>query len=133
MQTYKRRSYLGMKRDTELVRTILTKIESGGEFDGSQWFIPKPEELGLPEVSKEQLDYHFMLLIDAGMIRGTLDNEVPVISRLTWQGHEFLDDTRDPDIWEKTKQRARALAGVGIALLWELARAELKHKLHLPN
>jgi Hypothetical protein (DUF2513) len=25
---------------------------------------------------------------------------------LTWQGHEFLETVRDPDVWERTKEGA---------------------------
>lgn len=55
-----------------------------------------------------------------------------IVTALTWKGHEFLDDIRDPDIWQKTKERAGSLASVGIAFVWEIAKAEIKTKLGLP-
>jgi hypothetical protein len=58
--------------------------------------------------------------------------QMPIISRLTWEGHEFLDDIRDPEIWRKTKDRAKSVAGAGLSLLWEIAKAEIKTKPSLP-
>jgi hypothetical protein len=42
----------------------------------------------------------------------------PVISRLTWQGHEFLNDVRDQTIWSKTKERLKGLPDVAPAIVW---------------
>ena len=54
-----------------------------------------------------------------------------IIRKLSWKGHEFLNDTRDPDIWSKTKERAKGVANAGMGLLWEIAKAEIKTKLGL--
>jgi hypothetical protein len=43
-----------------------------------------------------------------------------------------VDDIRDDTIWGKTKERTRGLARIGIELIWELAKAEIKAKLGLP-
>lgn len=122
-----------MKRNMELARTLLARIEGDNQFNGSGGLILKSnEETCLSDYSDEEVSYHLLLLVEAGLVKGNIEFEdVPVISRLTWQGHEFLDDTRDPEIWDKTKERAKALTGVGVALVWELAKAEIKKKLGL--
>jgi hypothetical protein len=51
---------------------------------------------------------------------------------LTWKGHEFLDDIRDPGVWQKTKERTKGVASVGVGFLWEIAKAEVRAKLGLP-
>ena len=71
------------------------------------------------------------MLVEAGYVTGQATMDAPFVSKLTWQGHELLDDIRDPDIWAKTKEKAKAVAGIGIALMWELAKGELKKKLGL--
>ena len=86
-----------------------------------------------------EVRYQLVLLVEAGFLNGqiTLPNSnLPIfgpiaVARLTWQGHEFLDDIRDPQIWSKTKERAKAVASVGIGFLWEIAKAEIKKKLGL--
>jgi hypothetical protein len=56
----------------------------------------------------------------------------PAIGGLSWQGHDFLNDIRDPEIWRKTKERAKGVASVGVGFLWEIAKAEVRAKLGLP-
>jgi len=124
---------LNMKRDMELVRDLLLAIERDPKFDGTKWLSPtKPEDFGITNHSMQEVSYDLAMLIEEGFIKGKTGMDVVVINKLTWKGHEFLDDTRDPDIWDKTKERARGLTSVGIAFMWELAKAEIKTKLHLP-
>ncbi|MGA8491416.1 MAG: DUF2513 domain-containing protein [Terriglobales bacterium] len=87
-----------------------------------------------PGHAQQEIAYHIDLLFEADLVKGiaTLDAPAAAISRLTWQGHEFIADTRDPDVWDKVKERTKGLTDVGITLAWELAKAELKKKLGLP-
>jgi hypothetical protein len=48
--------------------------------------------------------------------------------RLTWAGCELLDDIRDPDVWEKTKDGARKVGGFGLDVVSALAKGYLKKK-----
>ena len=86
-----------MRRDFDLIRLLLQEIE--GFEDVSD----------LSKYTKDQQLYHSCLLIEAGLVHGEIvvdQNGDPVstrVSRLTWSGHEFLDMTRDPSIWNKVK------------------------------
>jgi hypothetical protein len=40
-----------------------------------------------------------------------------VLKKLSWQGCEFLDDVRSPEIWRKTKERAGSVASVGLSFI----------------
>jgi hypothetical protein len=73
-------------------------------------------------------------LIEAGFLKGKIEMGTPlhVISRLTWKGHEFLDDIRDSGIWEKTKKRLSGLPSVSLSIVAEIAKAEIKKHLGLP-
>lgn len=48
-----------------------------------------------------------MLVEEAGLVTGipahTLGGKNWLDLRLTWQGHEYLDSIRDPEIWTKTQ------------------------------
>jgi hypothetical protein len=129
---------LQMKRDMGLVRDLLLGIERDPQFDGTKMLSPqKPEDFGITNHSIEEVSYHLAMLIEEGFINGKttgirIGATVPVISKLTWKGHEFLDDIRDPDIWTKTMERTKGLTSVGLAFVWEIAKAEIKTKLHLP-
>ena len=123
-----------MIRDMDLVRALLLWFERP-EFNGRTFIAPdKPEDVGIVNHSLDEVDYHLILLMDEDLVKGCLMRAGATVgvSRLTWRGHELLADIRDPDIWVKTKERAKGLTSVGIALIWEIAKAEIRNKLGLP-
>jgi len=42
---------------------------------------------------------------------------------LTWNGREFLDAIRSPEIWRRTKDGLGKVGGWSVDLAWELAKA----------
>ena len=46
--------------------------------------------------------------------------------RLTSSGHDFLDSIRDPEIWKKTKDGAKAAGCFTFELLGDLAKGFIK-------
>jgi Hypothetical protein (DUF2513) len=124
-----------LKRDMDLIRMLLLEIESG-----TTNFVTFPldpiaqKKLADPQEAKLRGE-HLHLLHTGGMIDVTREDLVDglmIVRGLTWQGHEFLDAVRDPEIWRKTKERAKAITTVGVSLLWEIAKAEIRTKLGLP-
>lgn len=91
-----------MKRDMELIRTIMLKIEE------SQQKVQKVTCDGVPQ---EIVNYNIMLMIDGGLLEGSykplkngsMSTPLIHIEKLTWEGHEFLDNLRKDQIWEKIK------------------------------
>jgi hypothetical protein len=129
-KVYLLKRYTGMKRDMELVRALLARIEDDERLNGADAY--GANEFEMPGHSVEEVGYHVLLLHDAGFIQGNTETpSAPMIERLTWDGCEFLDDTRNPEVWAVVTRTAKNLGGVGIGLLWELAKAELKKKLGL--
>ncbi|MCJ2043807.1 DUF2513 domain-containing protein [Methylobacterium sp. J-078] len=107
----------------DLVRNILLAVEDGYQsFGGSKLetrfaFIP-------PIVLQ-----HVKLLEEAGLIKiagRNLSNDIHV-SGLTWEGHDFLDTVRDPEVWKRTKDGASKMGGWTFGLLKDLGTAYLKH------
>lgn len=87
-----------MKRDMDLVKAILLRLEEServGEIAG---------------YTNEQIGYHVALLNDAELITHepyiSPDVSAAVLlgTRMTWQGHEFIDAARNNSIWEKAKK-----------------------------
>jgi len=84
----------------ELVRLLLLSQEAE----------EPPQELGTYE--EGAIIYNLALMVDAGLVHGHIvhDKEGGVagvsVTRLTWDGHDFLDSTKDPRIWERGKRRA---------------------------
>jgi Hypothetical protein (DUF2513) len=123
-----------MRRDVDLVRDLLLQIEEDPRFDGTKWVHPAtPDDIGITGHTFEEVAYHLTMMVEEGFVTGNIGMElIPSINKLTWKGHEFLDDIRDPYIWKKSKERAKVLMSVSIAFAWELAKAEIKRKLGLP-
>ena len=91
-----------MKRDMDLIRNILLKVE-GGDFHG-----------GVEGHNNDTTNYHKALLIDKGLIEGTphysntgeKPPDIPdlvMIKKITWEGHDFIDGIRTDTKWAKVK------------------------------
>ena len=111
-----------MKRDLSLIRKILLRCE---EAPANQWLEAKHFDLG---VANHDLGEHVDLMIDAGLLdgemQGTHDDETSFyIRKITWQGHDFLDASRDIKIWTKFLEMAKER---GLSLTFDLALAWLK-------
>jgi hypothetical protein len=90
-----------MKRDMELVRLILIEIEKQPKY---QPII----DLAINGYTPEEINYHIMLMREAELIVATdisaNDKLDWIIDRLTWQGYEFLEASKNTDAWNRTKE-----------------------------
>jgi hypothetical protein len=120
-----------LERDMDLIRDLLLRIESASQKPSWKELTPEKDE-----AEAERVLAHLKLIQDAGFTKSMVVNmgghRYPQNIELTWEGHKFLGDIRDPDIWGKTKQRAKGVANIGLGFLWEIAKAEMKAKLGLP-
>ena len=122
-----------MKRDLDLVREILLRLEplSATPEEPHPLDVGKPP-LDIPDYTDQQVVYHIRIMRDGGLIRydaplsGPGGVRIPRFGGLRWQGHEFLDDVRDPDTWEATKKKLSKVEGVSLQVAWEIARAYLR-------
>ena len=94
----------GMKRDMDLVRGILLRIEELGP-------IGVIRSLKQDGFSRQEIEYHLRLLINGELVDGQATplsgyNYAIRINGLTWEGHDFLDAIRDDSIWSKMKEKA---------------------------
>jgi hypothetical protein len=126
-----------MKRDMDLIRDLLLAVDDDPRFDGTMWITPDEQSdnlgvLGVSDHSYQEVAYHLTMLVEAGYLNGKTTMEMPIINKLTWEGHELLDDIRDPSIWKKTKERMKGVTTVGIGIIGEIAKAEIKKHLGLP-
>lgn len=91
-----------MKKDMDLIRKILLQIEE-------EYIDVALYNFSIDGYDMETVAYHCALLFDGGYIadyKGQYaSNKLYAfgVSRLTWQGHEFLDTIRNNDVWSKTK------------------------------
>jgi hypothetical protein len=118
-----------MQRDMDLIREMLLNVEQNPEMDGRTEFIyQSPEEMGISGHSLEELAYHAKMLVEEDYLKGNARSgyTMPSIRCLTWKGHEFLDNIKDPGIWTKVKSRITGLQGIGLSIIAQIAEAEVK-------
>ena len=114
-----------MRRDYQLIRKLLLHIEANSNgidlvpFMKSQTY------------TDEQIEYHLALLAEAGIIdardasSGSGLHIMPI--RLTWEGHEFLDDARNDTVWNKTLHDiGDATESIAFTVLRELLAAAVR-------
>lgn len=115
-----------MKRDMDFVRDILLRVEHDENLSSDQLM---PHDIGWS--AEDNLVDHLIMLIDeVGLISGIEAHSSSGHSwlnlRLTWQGHEYLDDIRDPDIWRQTKEGVNQVGGFSLDVLRALAKGLVK-------
>ena len=96
-----------MKLNPDCIRDILITVESM-EYNTAYTLTKLCTQL--PSYSEEELNYHCLQLIDAGLLNAKAINVMGQISPqlwrifdLTYPGHQFLADVRSDTTWNKTK------------------------------
>ncbi|WP_050031538.1 DUF2513 domain-containing protein [Bradyrhizobium sp. LTSP857] len=119
----------------DYVRELLLKIEAADEpIEGSESMVAADAS----ENDRRKLGYHLEMLIDqAGLVTGNEGHYIVGASegdglcwhdvKLTWQGHEFLETVRDPEVWSRTKAGATKAGNFAIGFMVDLAKAYAKH------
>lgn len=101
-----------MRRDWDVMRKVMLKIEALPTEDSTL------TSSDIEGIDAECAAYHMRLLIEAGMVSdGCRDAVGPVYchaSRLTWDGHELLDQIKRDTVWNKVKETAR-IKGVDLS------------------
>lgn len=107
-----------MSRDDDLVRELLIHIEENDRLDFRQL-----------TGSRDAILYHVEILVEAGFIKGTVDSDesgrrtTAFVQRLTWKGHEFLDDIRSETVWNETKRRvSSAVDSASLSVVQKVAK-----------
>lgn len=96
-----------MKRDWDVVRDLLTKLE---ELPNRDHYVSLGDFQLSDKDAAYKVSYHMELLIEAGIVEGKMRQVLgggPInftALRLTWAGHEFLDAIRNDTVWNKTKE-----------------------------
>ncbi|MDA9393077.1 hypothetical protein WN73_21395 [Bradyrhizobium sp. CCBAU 45394] len=122
-----------MKRNMELIRKILLRLESLQMrpnqiilVDGSTDGMSEPGE------SIQEINYQLKLLQEAGMFRhaGTngLDDRIK-FNGLSWEGHDFLDSIRSESVWEKTKDATDGIGSWTFEIVKELGKGFIKKQI----
>lgn len=90
-----------MERNMDLIREIMLQVEQSNE-DPRGWV-----DIEVEGFSNQQISYHVKLLENAGLLEAhdlsSMDGILWRPSCLTWEGHEFIDATKNDTVWKRTK------------------------------
>ena len=106
-----------MKRDMELIRKILLAIEASD----SGW---APRPLQIEGYDDHAVGYHALLLVEAGLCEGDVTTSSGskgpegMITRLKWEGHDFLEAAKEPSRWEQAKKTIGEKLGTATFQVW---------------
>lgn len=111
-----------MKLNQDCVRDLLLYLEENLTLNDHL----SVENISLKDYSSEELLYTADKLYEAGYIncsRKIYDNIdlVILVSSITYDGHQFLDNIRDEKVFAKTKSILSTLKSVSIEIISETA------------
>ena len=113
-----------MKRDKELIKAILIFAE---EHEGSPVIGPTNLPSLFHDVPLENLIRHGQLMIDCGLIKGSIGRNGVTVTGITWDGYEFLDNARNTKVWNSALKAAGGMSwGVFVNVLTSLATDQAK-------
>ena len=112
-----------MKLNHDCVRDLLLYLEDNLNFNNEI----KINKLNLRDYSQEDLLYTAQKLIEANYINCVTsryyDNKLPfiLVKSITFEGHQFLDNIRDENVYSKTKTILSTFKSVSIDIFSETA------------
>lgn len=116
-----------MKMDIECIRDILLQAEEQGFcVYRDPEFVPETQEenLEFPFIKKyddEKLLYHINLADEFGLIKVSHCMGYSSVYDLSPQGHLFLADIREDNIWNKTKEISKQIGTTSLSSVKEIA------------
>jgi len=111
-----------MKRDMELIRKILMQLEEATTHD-------VPIQLDIEDYQPEEINYNVGTAWKGGLIElygkptsshNSATHYLP--KSLTWEGHEFLDTSRNESAWKRMLNTIKEKGG---GLAFEIVKALL--------
>ena len=124
-----------MKRNMDLIRALLLKIESLDIPPGVvRGLSPHNPALAIEGFTSDEIAHHLRMLVSANFLEASglppfgADGSL-YFRQISWKGHDFLDSVRDPKLWEKTKKGAEAAGGFTVDLLADLAKGFVKKQI----
>lgn len=126
-----------MKRDMDLIRDILLAIEDGqGVFDirsdetSHALGLGSDELTGMNQEEADRWEHNLGLIEQRGLVRFQRSGGGAwCVDEVTWEGHDFIDSIRDPEIWAQTKVGARKAGGFTFDIIIAVVKGLIKTKL----
>ena len=106
-----------MKLNYDCLRMVLTEIENFQSIDENLKYQDMTLDdmiKAIPDFSKNDIAYVTLKAKEAGLIHANIMNAdgriyACIYTSLTYDGHQFLDNVRNDNIWAKTKSIAKEI------------------------
>ncbi|MBS1063604.1 DUF2513 domain-containing protein [Gluconobacter wancherniae] len=118
-----------MRRDMDLVRQLLLKLESIKKGPHEVFLLSGNSEVVAVEGrTSDEIYFHLTKIEEAGFLERVGGGAMTAVSfrALSWKGQEFLDNIREDSIWQKTKEKA---GSASFDVLSAIAKAILKDRI----
>lgn len=111
-----------MKLNHDIVREVLLyledRLELNDELDSTK--------ITIPEVTADEVAYTLLRLSEADFITIITDEDLSgnldiFVKSLTWKCHEFLDNIRNNNTWDKVKKVAAEVGADSLSTLQKIA------------
>ena len=108
-----------MQRNMDLIREMLLYIESSNSVVINLY----DTEFKINEQSTQRniIMYHADMLKNAEFIIGSTNSNSWLVQKITWKGHELLDNIRNPTRWQLIKSMVAKAGTFSLAVLYSKA------------
>jgi len=101
-----------MKRNYDLIREILVAVEEH-PATGSAMILKTSQFIDkFPQITDDEMNDHIQMLADEGFLDADSHQFGWFIIKLTWKGHDFIEQSKSATVWAKVKHVAGHL-GLG--------------------
>ena len=119
-----------MKLNYDCVRSVLLTVEKSKTIDEELNLNPLAVETifeQLPKYEDSEILYTIEKLKEAGYINAALHFAAGhfidgTVSSITYSGHEYLDNIREPEVWRKVKTMLKNAGAITLPLISQAAQ-----------
>ena len=119
-----------MKLNYDCVRSVLLTVEKSKTIDEELNINPLTVETifeQLPKYEDNEILYTIEKLKEAGYINAALHFAAGhfidgAVSSITYSGHEYLDNIREPEVWRKVKAMLKNAGATTLPLISQAAK-----------
>lgn len=119
-----------MKLNYDCVRSVLLTVEKSKTIDEELNLNPLAVETifeQLPKYEDSEILYTIEKLKEAGYINAALHFAAGhfidgAVSSITYSGHEYLDNIREPEVWRKVKTMLKNAGAITLPLISQAAQ-----------
>ncbi|MGO5075220.1 DUF2513 domain-containing protein [Clostridium sporogenes] len=112
-----------MRLNHDCIRDILLYVEENITYDIESVDVENLISKFSSKYDKDTINYHIRQIGNASLVEEVFYSEdsPELISDLTWEGHEYVNNIRDSKVWAKLKDLTKNLASVSLSVLIQKA------------